>query len=239
MSDKNLKIPRHVAIIMDGNGRWAKKRLMPRTYGHREGVKALHTVIRSLERLGVEYATFYAFSTENWSRPNDEVSELLRIFNEQLDGLTKYIDDNIRLRFIGDRTLLSSELQEKMSYYEQQSAEKTGMTVIIAINYGGYDEICRGVKQIVGLAREGYVTKDNITPDFLQSFLDTKDFPNVDLMVRTGGELRISNFLIWQNAYAELYFTDTLWPDMKEKDVVAAIEEFSSRDRRFGGVKNN
>lgn len=238
MSEENLKIPRHVALIMDGNGRWAKKRMMPRTYGHREGVKALHTVIRSLERLGVEYATFYAFSTENWSRPDDEVSELMRLFNEQLDSLTKYVGDNIRLRFIGDRTKLSAELQDKMAYYEQQSAEKTGMTVIIAINYGGYDEICRAAGKICELANEGYVLPKDVMPEFFQSFLDTKDFPNVDLLVRTGGEKRLSNFLLWQTSYAELYFCDTLWPDFNEKSVLAAIKEYSSRDRRFGGVKN-
>lgn len=238
MPEDNLKIPRHVAFIMDGNGRWAKKRFMPRTYGHREGVKALKTVIRSLESLGVEYATFYAFSTENWSRPDDEVAELMRIFDEQLDSLTKYVSDNIRLRFIGDRTKLSANLQEKMAYYEKQSAEKTGMTVIIAINYGGYDEICRAAGKICELAREGFVTPKDITPDFIQSFLDTKDFPNVDLLVRTGGEMRLSNFLLWQTSYAEFYFCDTLWPDFNEKSVMAAIKEYSSRDRRFGGVKN-
>ncbi len=237
MADEDLKIPRHVAIIMDGNGRWAKKRMMPRTYGHREGVKSLQTVIRSLERHGVEYATFYAFSTENWSRPDDEVSELMRIFNEQLDNLTKYASDNIRLRFIGDRTKFSDDLQKKMAYYEQQSAEKTGMTVIIAINYGGYDEICRAIAKICELAKEGYVSPKDITPGFFQSFLDTADMPNVDLLIRTGGEMRLSNFLLWQASYAELYFCDTLWPDFNEKSVMAAIKEYSSRDRRFGGVK--
>lgn len=223
---------------MDGNGRWAKKRLMPRTYGHREGAKTIKTVIRSLMDLGVEYATFYAFSTENWQRPKEEVDELMKLFDEQMESLTEYENENVRLKFIGDRTALSSTLQEKMKRCEEKSADRTGLTVIIAINYGGYDDICRGVRKIVTLAKEGFVGEENITPDFLQSFLDTKDYPNVDLMVRTGGELRISNFLIWQNAYAELYFTDTLWPDFKEKDVIAAIREYSERDRRFGKVKN-
>lgn len=238
MNRENLKIPRHMAFIMDGNGRWAKKRLMPRTYGHREGAKTIKTVIRALMDLGVEYATFYAFSTENWQRPDEEVSELMRLFDEQMESLTEYENENVRLKFIGDRTRLSDTLREKMKKCEDKSADRTGLTVIIAINYGGYDEICRGVREIVELAREGFVSGKDITPDFLQSFLDTRDYPNVDLMVRTGGEVRISNFLIWQNAYAELYFTDTLWPDFKEKDVIAAIEEYSARDRRFGKVKN-
>ena len=238
MDNQLEKIPNHIAFIIDGNGRWAKEQGMPRSYGHQKGVAVVKKIAKACRRRGIKVVSIFAFSTENWSRPDDEVSELMRIFNEQLDSLTKYVGDNIRLRFIGDRTKLSPELQEKMAYYEQQSAEKTGMTVIIAINYGGYDEICRAAGKICELAKEGYVTSKDITPDFFRSFLDTKDFPNVDLLVRTGGEMRISNFLLWQISYAEFYFCDTLWPDFNEKAVLAAIKEYSSRDRRFGGVKN-
>lgn len=234
---EGLKMPTHIAFIMDGNGRWAKKRLMPRTAGHREGAKALKAIIRSLMKLGVEYATFYAFSTENWNRPEEEVSELMRIFDEQLDSLVEYEKENVRLCFIGDRTRLSTSLQEKMAFYEEKTADRTGLTVLMAINYGGYDEICRGVKSIVALANDGFIRPENITPDLFASFLDTKNCPPVDLMIRTGGEERISNFLIWQIAYAELYFCPTLWPDFKEKDLLQAIKDYSSRDRRFGKVK--
>ncbi|MCD7822906.1 MAG: di-trans,poly-cis-decaprenylcistransferase [Oscillospiraceae bacterium] len=232
----NLKIPVHVAFIMDGNGRWAKKRLMPRNYGHREGAKALKTVIRACKDLGIRYATFYAFSTENWSRPNDEVKGLMDLFDEQLDTLKQYTDENARLIFIGDRTRLSENLQKKMADNEEGSKNNTGLTVIIAVNYGGHDEITRAVRKISALAKEGYISEDNITPELVNSFLDTKDIPPVDLLIRTGGEERISNFLIWQCAYAEFYFSDTLWPDFGKSELTKALEDYTSRDRRFGGV---
>ncbi|MCD8005747.1 MAG: di-trans,poly-cis-decaprenylcistransferase [Oscillospiraceae bacterium] len=235
---KNLKIPDHVAFIMDGNGRWAKKRLMPRNYGHREGAKALKTVIRACKDLGIKYATFYAFSTENWSRPDDEVKGLMDLFDEQLDTLKQYTDENARLIFIGDRSRLSENLQKKMAENEEGSKDNTGLTVLIAVNYGGHDEITRAVRKISALAKEGYISEDQITPELVNSFLDTKDIPPVDLLIRTGGEERISNFLIWQCAYAEFYFCPTLWPDFDKKELVKALENYTSRDRRFGGVMN-
>ncbi len=235
---KELKIPAHVAFIMDGNGRWAKKRLMPRNYGHREGAKALRTVIRACKDLGIRYATFYAFSTENWSRPDDEVKGLMDLFDEQLDTLRQYTDENARLIFIGDRTRLSENLQKKMAENEEGSKDNTGLTVLIAVNYGSHDEITRAVRQISALAKKGCISEDQITPELINSFLDTKDIPPVDLLIRTGGEERISNFLIWQCAYAEFYFCKTLWPDFGKDELIKALEDYTSRDRRFGGVMN-
>ncbi len=236
--NKNLKIPTHVAFIMDGNGRWAKKRFMPRNYGHREGAKALKTVIRACKDLEIKYATFYAFSTENWSRPDDEVKGLMDLFDEQLDTLKQYTDENVRLLFIGDRTHLSESLQKKMAENEEGSKDNTGLTVLIAVNYGSHDEITRAVKQISSLTKEGCIAKDQITPELINSFLDTKDIPPVDLLIRTGGEERISNFLIWQCAYAEFYFCKTLWPDFGKAELIEALKDYTSRDRRFGGVMN-
>ena len=237
MASQELQIPKHVAFIMDGNGRWAKKRFMPRTYGHRKGVKALKRTIKTLNELGVEYATFYAFSTENWNRPADEVTELMKIFDEQLDGLVQYENENIRLRFIGDRDGLPQTLSDKMKHYEELSENRTGLTVIIAINYGGHDELCRAAKKMLLSAKDGFISESDITPELYKSFLDTGDMPNVDLMIRTGGEIRISNFLLWQIAYAELYFCDTLWPDFGKSELIKAVTEYSRRDRRFGRIK--
>lgn len=160
MASQELQIPKHVAFIMDGNGRWAKKRFMPRTYGHRKGVKALKRTIRALDELGVEYATFYAFSTENWKRPADEVTELMKIFDEQLDGLVQYENENIRLRFIGDRDGLPQTLRDKMKHYEELSENRTGLTVIIAINYGGHDELCRAAKKMLLSAKDGIYQRE-------------------------------------------------------------------------------
>ncbi|MCD7785001.1 MAG: di-trans,poly-cis-decaprenylcistransferase [Oscillospiraceae bacterium] len=234
----NLKIPTHVAFIMDGNGRWAKKRLMPRNYGHREGAKALKTIIRACNDIGIKYATFYAFSTENWSRPDDEVKGLMDLFDEQLDTLKQYTDENARLIFIGNRAKLSESLQKKMAENEEGSKDNTGLTVLIAVNYGGHDEITRAVKKISVLTKEGYITEDQIAPELVNSFLDTGNIPPVDLLIRTGGEERISNFLIWQCAYAEFYFCDTLWPDFGKNELIEALKNYTSRDRRFGGVMN-
>ncbi len=235
-SSAELKIPTHIAFVMDGNGRWAKKRFMPRNYGHSEGARSLKTVIRSLAELGVKYATFYAFSTENWNRPQEEVDGLMQLFDEQLDSLKEYEKENIRLLFIGDRTRLAPGLIEKMAECESKSADRTGLNVIIAVNYGGQDEIVRAVRKVAELAGEGYIKPQDISGKFFESLLDTNGISPVDLMVRTGGEKRLSNFLIWQNAYAEFYFCDTLWPDFGKKELIKAIEDYTSRDRRFGKV---
>lgn len=230
-------VPEHVAIIMDGNGRWAKKHGWPRTAGHREGAKTLRRIIRDLDSFGVKYATFYCFSTENWSRPAEEVSSLMKLLEDNLDDLVNYKDENIRLRFIGGRERLSDSLVKKMENGERNSADHTGMVVSLAINYGGRDEIVRAAKKAATLAKDGYIKAEDITEDFFCSLIREDGVPDVDLMIRTGGELRLSNFLIWENSYAELYFTDTLWCDFSKKDLEAAIAEFSRRNRRFGDAK--
>ncbi len=239
MPETNLKIPTHIAFIMDGNGRWAKKRLMPRSYGHRQGVKALKNVIRELMRLGVKYATFYAFSTENWNRPAEEVNGLMSLFEEQFDALSEYEEENVRLRFIGDRSRLPNSLQEKMERAEKASADRTGLTVVIAVNYGGKDELCRAAGKLCELSRGGFISECCVTEEMFDSLLDTGWLPDVDLLIRTGGELRISNFLLWKAAYAELYFCDTLWPDFGRRDLMSALKDFSARDRRFGRIEEN
>lgn len=234
---ENAVIPCHIAFIMDGNGRWAKKRGLPRTAGHREGAKTLRRLIRDLDSLGVRYATFYAFSTENWKRSDEEVSALMNLLEENLDDLVNYENENIRLRFIGGRERLSDTLREKMSDGEERSRDRTGMTVTIAINYGGRDDIVRAAKKSAELISEGFLSPNDLTEQMFESMLQTEDIPPVDLMIRTGGELRISNFLIWQISYAELYFCNTLWCDFTKKDLEKAISEFSKRNRRFGDAK--
>ena len=237
MSNNVNALPRHVAFIMDGNGRWAKKRGLPRTAGHREGAKVLRRLIRDLSDIGIEYATFYAFSTENWKRSDEEVSALMKLLEENLDDLVNYENENIRLRFIGGRERLSPLLCEKMQKGEDKSRDRTGMTVTIAINYGGRDDIVRAVKRSAELISEGYLKPDDLTEDLFTSMLQTEDIPPVDLMIRTGGEIRISNFLIWQISYAELYFTDTLWCDFGKKDLEKAIDEYMTRNRRYGDAR--
>ena len=230
-------LPKHIAFIMDGNGRWAQKRLMPRTYGHKAGAKSLRQLFSDLRELGVECATFYAFSTENWKRPEEEVAELMRLFDQYLDELADYIEENVRLLFIGDKSQLHPNLREKMLKWEETSKDNKGFTAVFAINYGSYDEITRAVKNLVSLAGNGFVKESDITPEFISESLDTKGLPPIDLMIRTGGEQRLSNFLLWQLAYAELYFCDTLWPDFGKKELLKAIEEFQGRNRRIGDVK--
>ena len=238
-ADKNgdINLPRHIAFIMDGNGRWAKKRGLPRTAGHKEGAKTLRRLIRDIDSAGIEYATFYAFSTENWKRSDEEVSALMKLLEDNLDDLVNYENENIRLRFIGGRERLSKVLQDKMAEAERRSKDRTGLTVTLAINYGGRDDILRAAKKSAELINKGFLSPDSLNEDTFESLLMTEDIPPVDLMVRTGGELRISNFLIWQSAYAELYFTDVLWCDFGKKDLDKAIGEFSKRNRRFGDAK--
>ena len=242
MKDNDIKdsliIPRHVAFIMDGNGRWAQKRGLRRTDGHKKGSESLKQLIKDIDKLGIEYATFYAFSTENWKRPDDEVNTLMRLFDQYIDELMRSVNDadNVRIRFIGDRSRLTPSLQKKMNECENAFKDKTGLCVTIAVNYGGKDELCHASKEIARLISEGFLSPDKVTPVLIDSLLYTSGIPEVDLLIRTAGEQRLSNFLIWQSAYAELYFCDTLWPDFKKKHLVLALEEFSRRNRRFGGL---
>ncbi len=230
-------LPTHIAFIMDGNGRWAKKRGLPRTAGHREGAKTLKKLLRDIEDLGIKYATFYAFSTENWKRSEDEVSTLMKLFEENLDDLVNYQSENVRLRFIGGRERLSEKLQKKMADAEEKSREKTGLTVTLAINYGGRDDIVRAAKRAAELSKDGFLDPSDITEDGFGRLLYTEDIPDVDLMIRTGGESRISNFLLWQISYAELWFTDTLWCDFGRRELEQALSDFAGRNRRYGDAK--
>lgn len=221
---------RHVAFIMDGNGRWAEKRGMPREYGHKHGATALKRVIERCAFHGIEAATFYAFSTENWKRPKKEVDALMNLLDDYLDRLLLDVDKNdIRYKFIGDVSVLKNDLRTKIDILEKKSLSKKYI-VNIALNYGSKSELVMAFNK---LASQG---KKNISEKDIEDSLYTVDSPSLDLLVRTGGELRLSNFLLWQSAYAELYFTDVLWPDMTEKEVDLAIETFNKRKRRFGAI---
>lgn len=223
---------KHIAFIMDGNGRWAKKRGMPREYGHRCGAQVFKKIVEHCGNLGIEAATFYVFSTENWKRSEKEVNALMRLLDEYLDDCENQLlrkDRNIRFVFLGDKAPFSDSLRRKMERIENSSAANTRI-INLAVNYGGRSEL---VKACNSLIKEG---KRSVSEDDITSALYTKDSPELDMVVRTGGDLRISNFLLWQTAYAELYFTDKLWPDFTAEDVDAAVEDFKKRQRRFGGV---
>ncbi len=235
--NQQLNIPKHIAFIMDGNGRWATKRGLSRNAGHKEGTKILKKLIDDLSELGVEYATFYAFSTENWNRPKEEVDGLMSLFNSYLDELENHKTDNdFRLRFIGDLSRLDKSLQEKMIRYEEGSKDRNGLCVTLAINYGGRDEITNTAKKISRLTEDGFITPDRVNEELIDSLLYTNGIPPVDLLIRTAGEKRLSNFLLWQSAYAELYFCDTLWPDFGKKELIGAITDYTGRTRKFGGL---
>ncbi len=231
-------VPEHIAIILDGNGRWAKKRLLPRTFGHRKGALNIRTIARYANKIGVKYMTVFCFSTENWSRPEEEVSYLM---NHPVRFIKRYRDDllnsNIRIKLAGRRDRIPQPLLNSLIDLEESSKNHTGLTLTLCIDYGSFDELSRGIKTMVNEIKEGKLSVDDINQQTILSHLDTKDLPPVDLMIRTSGEIRISNFLLLQIAYAELYFTDTLWPDFSEKDLLKAIENYQSRNRRFGGLK--
>ena len=221
---KGGEVPAHVGIIMDGNGRWAKKRGLPRKFGHREGAKTFRKITRHAKKIGIKYLTLYAFSTENWKRPKDEVDAIMELFDKNLDEVRDFIDENIRVMFIGDRTLLSPSLQKKMKSVEEDSKDFDSMTLVLAINYGGQDEITRAVRDVSLEVKDGTLEPEKITREIIERHLDTKGIPPVDLIIRPSGEQRISNFLIWQSAYAEYIFSED------------AVYEFMKRNRRFGGV---
>lgn len=229
-------LPQHIGFIMDGNGRWAKKRGLPRTYGHKEGAQAFRKIVKHCKEIGIRYITFYAFSTENWSRPQDEVSALMNLFNEYLDEADELTEKSTRLVFLGDKSKFSSEMQEKMIKIEEKSKDYSEMTVALAMNYGGRDDIVYSVKRVAQMVQQGTVSIDDIDEQLISQNLYTGDIPDVDFVIRPSGEKRISNFLIWQSSYAELYFTDVLWPDFSDKELDRALEDYSLRNRRFGGV---
>lgn len=226
------KLPNHLAIILDGNGRWAKKRGLPRTMGHRQGVETLVKIVRCCSEIGIKNLTVYAFSTENWNRPEQEVNYLMNLLEEYFKGLGKKLKNrNIKLKVIGEKTRLSDKLISIINEVQEETKNNTGMIFNIAFNYGSKDEIINAVKNMVN---------DNvtITKENLDNYLYTNESGNVDLLIRTSGEQRISNFLLWQIAYAEFYFTDVHWPDFKEKELEKALENYQNRDRRFGGLKD-
>lgn len=233
-----LKIPNHVAIILDGNGRWAKKRFMPRNYGHLQGAKTVEQICEDADSLGIKYLTVYAFSTENWNRPDDEVEALMKLLRNYLSNCIERANkNNMRVRVIGEKSRLSDDIRNKIEELEEVSKVNTGLNFTIALNYGSRDEIIRAVKRISEDVQNGKIMSDSIDDRLISDYLDTNDIPDPDLLIRTSGEERLSNFLLWQCAYTEFYFTDVLWPDFNKAELIRAIEKYSARDRRFGKVK--
>ena len=225
-------LPTHIAIIMDGNGRWAKKRSLPRTAGHAAGSKNFKDIARYCNKIGLKYLTVYAFSTENWKRPKEEVDNIMKIFKEYLEDAKNFKDENIQVQFIGDRSVLDSDIVRLMKESEDASKDAAGLHLNIAINYGGRDEIVNAVKKIINSGE----SVDNINEQLISDNLYTAGQPDPDFIIRPSGEYRLSNYLIWQSAYAEYWFSDILWPDFKPKDLDKAIDDYNQRNRRFGGV---
>lgn len=236
MTLSDINLPVHIGFIMDGNGRWAQKRGLPRKLGHREGAQTFRKIARYCKKIGIKYITFYAFSTENWKRPKDEIDELMRLFGEYLGEVEDYAKDKTRLVFLGDKSAFGDTLEKRMIELEESSAEFDEMTLMLAMNYGGRDDIVHAVKQIALLAANREIRPGDIDESLVSSLLYTKGMPDVDLLIRPSGEKRISNFLLWQSAYAEFYYTDVLWPDFTPKELDKALAEYTSRNRRFGGL---
>ena len=233
-----MKIPQHVAIILDGNGRWAKSKGMPRNYGHTVGAKNVETVCRAADELGIKYLTLYAFSTENWNRPQPEVEALMKLLESYLKNCIKTAEKNhMRVRIIGDISRLDEKFQNSIRKLEEASASNPGLNLTIAINYGSRDEIVRAVKKLSKDVLDGKVSVEDVNEAEITKRLDTWDIPDPDLLIRASGEQRLSNYLLWQLAYSEFYFTDVPWPDFHKKELELAIEAYNKRDRRFGGVK--
>ena len=230
--------PANVAIILDGNGRWAKKRGLPRSLGHRQGCQTLEQIIRDANDLGLNILTVYGFSTENWKRSAEEVGALMNLFRyymKRIIGIA--IDGNVRIRMIGEKSRFAPDIIQGIDDMEAKTAHCDGMTLVIAINYGGRDELTRAARRMAEEAAKGELNPEEITEQTVAAHLDTAGLPDPDLMIRTSGELRLSNYLLWQLAYAEFYVTDVLWPDFDKDELVRACEAFKARDRRFGGVK--
>ena len=230
------RLPKHIGIIMDGNGRWAKKRKLPRTAGHAVGAKTFKSIARYCNKIGIEYLTVYAFSTENWKRPKDEVDAIMKLLKDYLVDAKNFKDENIKVKFIGDLSPLSDDLKQLIKESEEGSADATGLNLNIALNYGGRDEIVYAAKKIAKKVKEGIISPDEIDEKMISGNIYTASQPNPDIIIRPSGEYRISNFLIWQSAYSEFWYSDVLWPDFKPKDLDRAIIDFQQRNRRFGGI---
>ena len=238
MERKERKIPQHVAIILDGNGRWAKAKGMPRNYGHMEGAKTVEKICEEAWRMGIKYLTVYAFSTENWKRPQEEVDALMKLLRNYMKTCLKTAAKNdMVVRVIGDKTGLADDIRESIEELEKASANNGGLNFQIAINYGSRDEIVRSVRKVMEDVKAGKIEPEQMDEAMFDSYLDTAGIPSPDLLIRTSGEQRLSNFLMWQLAYTEFYFTDVPWPAFTKEDLEKAIEKYNSRDRRFGGVK--
>lgn len=232
-----MRVPNHIAIILDGNGRWAKKRGMPRSFGHVKGCENLEDICEVAKELGVKYLTVYAFSTENWKRSKEEVDGLMKLFRNYLKKCIKISQkNNMRVKVIGDITAFDSDIQESIERLEDFSKDFTDLHFQIALNYGSRDEITRAVNRMLEDQKAGKL-ETPVSEDTISGYLDTAGIPDPDLMIRTSGELRLSNYLLWQLAYSEFYFTDVPWPDFKKEELVKAIEKYNERDRRYGGVK--
>nr|WP_291234120.1 isoprenyl transferase [Frisingicoccus sp.] len=232
-----LEVPEHVAIILDGNGRWAKKRLMPRNYGHAQGSKTVEQICEDAWNLGIKYLTVYAFSTENWSRPQKEVDALMKLLRSYLkDCIKRTTKNNMRVRVIGDKTGLSEDIRNSIEELERVSAVNTGLNFTIAINYGSRDEMRRAMVRMAKDVEDGKVKSEEITEEVFKGYLDTWELPDPDLLIRTSGEQRLSNFLLWQLAYTEFVFMEVLWPDFNRNELIRAIRQYNGRERRFGGI---
>ncbi len=237
MKQTELSAPNHVAIILDGNGRWAKKRLLPRKAGHAAGSKAVEQICEDAYHLGIHYLTVYAFSTENWKRPQDEVDALMKLLRQYLkDCIKRSTKNNMCVRVLGDITPLDEDLKQSILELEEVTKNNTGLHFQVALNYGSRDEMLRGIQKIAAEVQKGNLALEDINEKIVDDVLDTKGIPDPDLLIRTSGEQRLSNFLLWQSAYTEFYFTDVLWPDFNKKELEKAIEYYNGRERRYGGV---
>ena len=230
-------LPQHIGIIMDGNGRWAKKRGLPRSAGHAAGAKTFERIVEDAGNIGIKIVTVYAFSTENWQRPKDEVEALMRLLEDYLDnGLAKLAGKNTAIKFIGDVSVFSAEFQEKICHVEKATKDNSGLLINVALNYGSRNEIASAVKDIALQVKNGELSVDEINEDTISSHLYTRGLPDPDLIIRPSGECRLSNFLMWQGAYSELWFSNCLWPDFSKDELLKAISDYQKRNRRFGGV---
>lgn len=229
-------LPKHIAFIMDGNGRWAKKRGLPRTAGHTEGARTFKKIVRYCKDIGIQNITFYAFSTENWKRPDEEVTAIMNLMREYLAEVRRYLTENTRFIVLGDKSAFSPDLRQSFDAVEEDTKTFTDMTLNLAVNYGARHEMTDAVQQLAKQVQAGILAPEDITEDTISQALYTRELPDVDLMIRPSGEYRLSNFLLWQSAYAELYFCDTLWPDFSPKSLDAALIAYAQRNRRFGGV---
>jgi len=234
---EELKMPRHVAIILDGNGRWAKAKGMPRNYGHVQGAKTVETICEEAYRMGIQYLTVYAFSTENWSRPQEEVDALMKLLRSYMKTCLKTAEKNrMCVRVLGEKSRLDEDIRSRIQELEEATKNNDGLHFQIAINYGGRDEIVRAVKRLAKDAAAGKLQPDAITEDLISESLDTAGVPEPDLLIRTCGEQRISNFLLWQLAYTEFYFTPIPWPDFTKEELIKAVEAYNQRERKHGGL---